>query len=169
MNVRTMMTACVVFLLIPIASYAIDLIIEGSGSADVTYDGKAEEYALQIGFDLDTDFSNPKNVIALFSKSSFEGAANPRRIKIRVDSTKTGEVEATAANKRFVFTQDGGQQHFPKAPCVIEIQRAYSGNAASVFKGRIRSCVVLSAGVEHTISARFEVLGAPSWKMKSSY
>ncbi len=169
MNVRSVMTACVVLLMIPIETYAIDPLIEGSGSADVSYDGKAEEYALQIGFDLDTDFSNPKNVVALFSKSSFEGAENPRRIMIRVDSTRTGEVEATPANKRFVFTQDGGQLYFPKAPCVIEIQRAYGGNAASVFKGRIRSCVVLSAGVEHTISARFEVLGAPSWKMKSSY
>ena len=67
MSLRTMIAAYVIFLLIPIEASAVDLTIEGSGSADVTYDGKAQEYALQIGFDLDTDFSNPKNVIALFS------------------------------------------------------------------------------------------------------
>ena len=170
MNSRWLMATCVVFLLALIgSSSAIDLIIQGSGSADVIYDGEAQEYTLQIGFDLDTEFSNPSSAVALFSRSSFEGSANPRRIRLRVDSTKTGAIEATAGNKRFVFIQEGGQLYFPKVPCVIEIQKAYSGNPSSILKGRIESCVVRSAGIEHTISARFQITGTPNRKMMSSY
>ena len=86
-----------------------------------------------------------------------------------MDSTKTGAVEADAKNNRFVFIQDGGQLYFPKSPCTIEILSAYTGDETSVFKGQVRSCVVLSAGVEHTISARFEVIGPATWKTKSSF
>lgn len=169
MSLRTATTAFMIYFLLPTSTcFALEVITEGSGSADVTYDGATAKYALQIGFDMDTDFSNPGNAIALFSKSSFEGSSNPRRIKFRVDSTKSGAIEATAENKRFVFIQDGGQLHFPKSPCRIEIQRAYTGGGSSLFKGQIRSCIVQSGGIEHTISARFEVIGPATWKTKSS-
>lgn len=116
MSFRTAATAFMIVLLPPaISSFAFETITEGSGSADVTYDGETKKYALQIGFGMDTDFSNPRNAIALFSKSSFEGASIPRRIKFRLDSTKIGAVEANTDNNRFVFIQDGGQLYFPKS------------------------------------------------------
>ena len=170
MNLRTLVMALVIWFLIPLGfTFAANIVTQGSGMADVTYDGEPDQYTLQIGFDRDTDFSNPKNAIALFSKSKFEGSANPRRIKLRVDSTKTGKIKANAENKRLVFIQDGGQLHFPKTPCVIDIQKPYSGNASSLFKGQVESCVVVSGGVEHTISAQFEVQGTPKWKSKPMY
>ena len=146
-----------------------DFIIEGSGSAEVSYDGKTNNYPLQIGFGLDTDFSNSKNVIAVFSKTKWEDATNPLRIQIRIDSTKTGKITADQQNKRFIFIQDGGQLHFPKEPCSMKITNPYTGDENSHLKGKIDSCVVLSAGIEHTISAKFEVIGTPKYKIKSEY
>ena len=169
MSFKTATTAFIIFfLLLASSSFALEVITQGSGSADVTYDGTTKKYALQLGFDMDTDFSNPRKAVALFSKSSFEGSSNPRRIKFRVDSTKSGVVEANAENKRFIFIQDGGQSYYPNSSCKIEIQSTYTGGASSLFKGQIRSCIVLSAGIEHTVSARFEINGPATWKTKST-
>ena len=152
-------------------SYAMELVIEGSGSAEVTYDGETSEYPLQIGFGLDTDFSNPENAIILFSVTdwSFDDATNPRRIKIRVDATRNGKTIADQENERFIFIQDGGQLYYPLEPCQIRISSPYTGDENSHMKGRVESCVVHSAGIEHTVSASFEVLGAPKWKTKDEY
>ncbi len=72
-------------LLVAPSSFAPEIISEGSGSADVTYDGTTSQYTLQIGFGMDTDFSNPAKFIALFSKSSFQGSSSKRAyIQIRL-------------------------------------------------------------------------------------
>ncbi len=150
-------------------SYAMEFIIEGSGSAEVTYDGETNSYPLQIGFGLDTDFSNPTNAIAVFSKTKWEDATNPRRIFIRIDSKKTGKISLDQDNQRFIFIQDGGQLYFPREPCSMEITTPNSGDSDSHLRGVIRSCVVHSGGIDHTVSVDFEVIGTPKWKTKSSF
>ena len=168
-NARTRILAISILLAFNSFCYALDFITEGSGAAEVTYDGETHSYPLQIGFGLDTDFSNPKNAIAVFSKTKWEDVTNPRRILIRTDTEKVGKFSIDQKNRYFVFVQDGGQLYYPTEPCSIEISKPYTGDSNSQLRGEIDSCNVHSAGIDHTISVKFEVLGTPKWKTKSNY
>lgn len=154
---------------------------EATGEALIERDGAMETYNLKTGFFSDTRFENPRRAIIEFQIPD-EKHSNARRIKITLDSTRTGEHYADGKDysifaedkvkigeptphglsASFIFIADGGQIFPPKDSCTINITSPYTGTPESIFDGEVNNCVVHSAGIDHTISAKFTVRGIPS-------
>jgi hypothetical protein len=152
-----------------------------SGESLIVLDGKQETYILQTGFMSDTRLANPGRAIIQFQMPA-EKYSNARRIQMTLDATRTGQHVADGKNFSilnedkvaigeptpsgltaiFYFVADGGQIFPPKDTCPIIISSPYTGNSESVFSGEVTNCVVHSAGIDHTISARFTMRGMPS-------
>ena len=154
---------------------------EATGEAHIVRDGSNETYALKTGFFSHTRFSNPRRSKVQFQIPS-EKDINARRIELTLDATRTGEHFADGKGysifdedkisigessphgltAMLVFIADGGQVFPPKDSCIIVITSPYTGTPDSIFSGEVNNCVVHSAGIDHTISAKFYMRGTPS-------
>jgi len=150
---------------------------EATGEAFIIRNGVQETYQLQTGFFSETRMANPARATVQFQMPA-EPHSNARRIEMTFDATKTGEylIDGKAMNDRmfsrsqdqtpldatFQFVADGGQIFPPKETCRLIISSPYTGTPESVFSGEIQNCVVHSAGIDYTISARFTMRGASS-------
>ena len=152
-------------------------IAEATGEALIVRDGVQETYQLQTGFFSDTRMANPGRATLEFQLPA-EPHSNARRIEMTLDATRPGEyiIDGKAMNDRmfdrsedqtplaatFQFVADGGQIYPPKETCRLIISSPYTGSADSVFSGEVQNCVVNSAGIDHTISAKFTMRGVSS-------
>ena len=150
---------------------------EATGEALIVRDGVQETYQLQTGFFSDTRMSNPGRATLEFQLPA-EPHSNARRIEMTLDATRPGEyiIDGKAMNDRmfdrsqdqtslaatFQFVADGGQIYPPKETCRLIVSSPYTGTADSVFSGEVQNCVVHSAGIDHTISAKFTMKGVSS-------
>jgi hypothetical protein len=150
---------------------------EATGEALIVRDGVQEIYQLQTGFLSDTRMVNPGRATVEFQLPA-EPHSNARRIEMTLDATRHGEyiIDGKAMNDRmfdrsqgqtplaatFQFVADGGQIYPPKETCRLIISSPYTGTADSVFSGEVQNCVVHSAGIDHTISAKFTMRGVSS-------
>ncbi len=134
---------------------------DATGSARLQIDGKSFTYRLLTGFDVDTDFSNPKRSVVVFAISDWTGVKNPRRVRLIVDATKTGMFSTEDDGVYFKFIEDGGQHFDPKNKCKVEITSAYLGTAQSLYSGRISDCLVNSLASERNVSLEFTMKGVP--------
>ncbi len=150
---------------------------EATGEALIVRDGVQETYQLQTGFFSDTRMANPGRATLEFQLPA-EPHSNARRIEMTLDATRPGEyiIDGKAMNDRmfdrsedqtplaatFQFVADGGQIYPPKETCRLIISSPYTGTADSIFSGEVQNCVVHSAGIDHTISAKFAMRGVSS-------
>ncbi len=134
---------------------------DATGSASVRIDGKSFTYRLLTGFDVDTDFSNPRRSVVVFAISDWTGPTNPRRVRLIIDATRTGTFSTKDDGVYFKFIEDGGQHFDPKDQCEVQITSAYSGTARSLYSGRIRDCLVNSLASERNVSVEFTMKGVP--------
>jgi hypothetical protein len=152
---------------------------EATGEALIIRDGASETFLLQTGFFSETRMANPRKASIQFQIPA-EKHSNARRIEMILDATKTGEhsidgnfmrdtfmgrssEQSEQDHKpRFQYVADGGQVFFPKDSCTVVVTSPYTGTADSIFAGEVKNCVVTSAGISHTISAEFKMIGAPS-------
>jgi hypothetical protein len=152
---------------------------EATGEALIVRDGIRETFILQTGFFSDTRMANPRMASVQFQIPA-EKHSNARRIEMVLDATKVGEhfvdgnfvrdtfmgrsgEESGDENKaRFQYITDGGQIFFPEDSCNIVVTSPYTGDPNSIFSGEVKDCVVTSAGIRHTISAEFKVIGRSS-------
>lgn len=150
---------------------------EATGEAFIVRDGVQETYQLQTGFFSETRMANPERATVQFQLPAGPHS-NARRIEMTLDAMRRGEyiIDGKAMNDRmfdrskdrtpfaatFQFVADGGQIFPPKETCLLVISSPYTGTADSVFSGEIANCVVHSAGIDHTISAKFAIRGSSS-------
>jgi hypothetical protein len=152
---------------------------EPTGEARIIRDGVKETFALQTGFFSDTRLANPKRATVQYQIPA-EKHSNARRIEMVLDVTKVGghsvdgnymrdtfmgksREELEQENKpRFQYVADGGQIFFPKDGCTIVVTSPYTGTPDGVFGGEVKDCVVTSAGITHTVSAEFKMVGTSS-------
>jgi hypothetical protein len=152
---------------------------EATGEALIIRDGVRETFVLQTGFFSDTRMANPRMASVQFQIPA-EKHSNARRIEMVLDATKVGEhfvdgnfvrdtfmgrsgEESEQENKaRFQYIADGGQIFFPEDSCDIIVTSPYTGDPNGIFSGEVKDCVVTSAGIRHTISAEFKVIGLSS-------
>jgi hypothetical protein len=152
---------------------------EPTGEARIIRDGVAETFILQTGFFSDTRLANPRRASVQFQVPA-EKHSNARRIEMVLDVTKAGDhlvdgnyVRDTFMGKsgegleqenkpRFQYIADGGQIFFPKDSCTIVVTSPYTGAPDGVFAGEVKDCVVTSAGITHTLSAQFRMVGVSS-------
>jgi len=135
---------------------------DATGSAAVQIDGESFTYLLLTGFDVDTDFSNPRRSIVVFAISDWDEGTNPRRVRLSIDATRLGRFSTNDEGVRFKFIEDGGQHFDPSGGCDVEITSAYTGAADSVYSGRVSNCVVNSLAAERRVSVDFTMRGVPS-------
>jgi len=140
---------------------------------------------LKTGFFSETRLADPRKAVLQYEIEGAKEYSNGRRIEITVDATKAGEhrVDGKAMEEafsarfkdsqggqpaaqdppvKFRFIADGGQIFFPKDACTVIVTSPYAGTSDSVFTGEVNNCVVTSAGIDHTISAMFKMVGVPS-------
>lgn len=152
---------------------------EPTGEARIIRDGVAETFILETGFFSDTRLANPRRASVQFQVPA-EKHSNARRIEMALDVTKAGEhpvdgnyVRDTFMGKspealeqenkpKFQYIADGGQIFFPKDSCTIVVTSPYTGTPDGVFAGEVKDCVVTSAGITHTLSAQFRMVGVSS-------
>jgi hypothetical protein len=150
---------------------------EATGEAIIVRDGIQETYQLQTGFLSDTRMATPGRATVEFQMPA-EPHSNARRIEMTLDATRTGEyiIDGKAMNDRmfgrsedqtplaatFQFVADGGQIYPPKETCRLIVSSPYTGTADSVFSVEVQNCVVHSAGIDHTITAKFSMRGVSS-------
>ncbi len=152
---------------------------EPTGEARIIRDGVKETFVLQTGFFSDTRLANPKRASVQFQIPA-EKHSNARKIEMVLDVTKAGEhpvdgnymrdtfmgrsrEELEQENKpRFQYVADGGQVFFPKDSCTLVVTAPYTGTPDGIFAGEVRDCVVTSAGITHTVSAEFKMVGTSS-------
>jgi hypothetical protein len=152
---------------------------EATGEALVVRDGARETFLLQTGFFSETRMADPTRASIQFQIPA-EKHSNARRIEMVLDATKAGEhsidgnfMRDTFMGKsaeqseqdhkpRFQYVADGGQIFFPKESCTVVVTSPYTGTADSVFAGEVKNCEVTSAGINHTISAHFKMVGVSS-------
>jgi hypothetical protein len=152
---------------------------EPTGEARIIRDGVKETFVLQTGFFSDTRLATPKRASVQFQIPA-EKHSNARKIEMVMDVTKPGEhsvdgnymrdtfmgrsrEELEQENKpRFQYVADGGQIFFPKDSCTLVVTAPYTGTPDGVFAGEVRDCVVTSAGITHTVSAEFKMVGTSS-------
>jgi hypothetical protein len=85
MKIKTATLVFMIFLLLMAGSaFALEIIKHSSGSAEVTYDGKNETFPLQIGFGVETDFSNAKTPLPF--------SANPVSKELAIRGASSFEV-----------------------------------------------------------------------------
>ena len=152
---------------------------DATGEAKIIRDGVKETFILQTGFFSDTRLANPRRASVQFQIPA-EKHSNARRIEMVLDVTKAGEhpvdgnymrdtfmgksrEELEQENKpRFQYVADGGQIFFHKDGCTIIVTSPYTGTSDGVFGGEVKDCVVTSAGITHTLSAEFKMVGNSS-------
>lgn len=157
---------------------------DATGEASVVLDGTPETYRLQTGFFSETRFNDPQKASIQFQMPGGK-YSNARRIELSIDAMKTGrhfadgkaitdsmfgkgpevavgEQTPDGYAARFQFIADGGQIFPPKNSCTITVTSPYTGSPGSVFSGEVNGCTVHSAGIDHTLSARFVMQGVPS-------
>jgi hypothetical protein len=158
---------------------------EASGEAAVVRNGVKETFVLKTGFFSETRLADPKKASLQFEIEGAGEHSNARRIEIALDATVAGEhrvdgkaLEAAFFGKfknnpgdpppvqndpvKFQYVADGGQIFSPKESCVIIITSPYTGASDGVFAGEVKDCLVTSAGIDHTVSAKFRMVGVPS-------
>jgi hypothetical protein len=158
---------------------------EATGEAAVVRNGVKETFVLKTGFFSSTRLKDPEKASIQFEIEGAKEHSNARRIEIALDATKAGEhrVDGKVMQEafftkfknnpgdqppvednlvKFQFIADGGQIFFPKDSCTILITSPYTGTSDGVFAGEVYNCVVASAGIDHTVSAKFKMTGVPS-------
>jgi hypothetical protein len=152
---------------------------EATGEALITRDGVRETFVLQTGFFSETRMGNPKRASIQFQIPA-EKHSNARRIEMVLDATKVGEhsvdgnfVRDAFMGKagepseqdyqpKFLYIADGGQVFFPMDSCTVIVTSPYEGTPDGVFAGEVKDCVIASAGIHHTLSAQFKMVGVSS-------
>lgn len=77
------------------------------------------------------------------------------------DATNTGAFSTQEQKVIFKMIEEGGQIFPPKDSCHIQITSAYTGKENGILDGTVPDCRVRSAGIEHTVSAKFSMKGIP--------
>lgn len=132
--------------------------IPASGEAVVTLDGRSETFQLGTSFWTDSRLKDPANATLEFRVPQAGG--NPRRVRLRFNTTRSGSqtVDGTAVD--LVYIADGGQMFPPQGPCEIQVRGTYTGGDSSLLRGAVPQVRIHSAGIDHTLALTFEVRGS---------
>jgi len=152
---------------------------EVTGEALIIRDGVKETFVLQTGFFSETRMANPRRASIQFQIPA-EKHSNARRIEMVLDATqvgehsvdgdfvrdafmgKSGELSEQEYHPKFLYVADGGQIFFPRDSCTVIVTSPYDATPEGVFAGEVKDCIITSAGIHHTLSAQFKMVGVSS-------